>query len=127
MASPLLLWFPVAGYALLIFLLSSASDLPSLPGGMSDKAAHALIYSGLGFLLARAIAGGLGRPLPPWTLPIATLLAVAYGVTDEFHQLFVPGRHFDLGDLAADGAGAAAGAVAMWLWGIICRFYDALR
>jgi VanZ family protein len=111
----------------MIFALSSTPDLPSLPGGMSDKSAHALAYAGLGFLLVRALAGGLGRPVSPGAALLAVALGVAYGLSDEFHQLFVPGRQFDVGDLAADGLGVAAGAVVGWLCGIIWRFRDVLR
>jgi len=121
------LWGPVAAYCLLIFLLSSSSDLPALPSGFSDKTAHALLYSGLGFLIARALAGGLGRRLPVWAIAVAAVASASYGLTDEAHQLFVPSRQFDLMDLAADGIGAAAGATLLWLWGIIapiCRTSD---
>jgi VanZ family protein len=120
------LWGPVVLYAALIFALSSASDLPSLPDGISDKAAHLMLYSGFGFLLARALAGGLGRVVPAWVLPLVVVAAVLYGLSDEMHQLFVPSRQFDLLDLAADAAGAGLGAGVLWLWGIIARPGDAL-
>ena len=44
-------------YMAFIFGLSSISHTPSLPHG-SDKGLHALLYSGLGALFARARAGG---------------------------------------------------------------------
>lgn len=113
------LWGPVAAYCVLIFLLSSSSHLPDLPHGFSDKNAHLLLYSGLGFLVARAVAGGVGRPFAGWTIAVAVAVSVLYGLTDEAHQLFVPRRHFDLMDLAADGIGASVGAALLWLWGII--------
>jgi VanZ family protein len=113
------LWGPVVLYCALIFGLSSVSDVPSLPGGMSDKMAHALLYSGLGFLVSRALAGGRSGRLTPWVV-LATLVGVTlYGLSDETHQLFVPNRQFDLKDLAADLAGASLGTAAQWLWGII--------
>ena len=118
---------PVVLYCLVIFAFSSTSDLPSLPGGVSDKSAHALAYTGLGVLLARALAGGLGRPVSPGTALLAVALGIAYGLSDEVHQLFVPGRQFDVGDLAADGLGVVAGAVVTWLCGIIWGFRDAFR
>jgi VanZ family protein len=86
---------------------------------MSDKVAHALLYSGLGFLVARALTGGRRQHVSFW-LAIATVAAVTlYGLTDETHQLFVPNRQFDLKDLAADLVGASIGTAAQWLWGII--------
>lgn len=115
----LLLWGPVVAYCLLIFLLSSLSHVPDVAKGLSDKTAHVLLYSGLGFLVARAVAGGLGERFPGWVILAAVVLSVAYGLTDEAHQLFVPRRQFDPMDLAADGVGAAAGASLLWLWGII--------
>ena len=42
---------------------------------------------------------------------LAIVVASAYGVTDEFHQLFVPGRACDPVDWMVDTAGAALGAL----------------
>jgi VanZ family protein len=117
----LALWGPVAAYCLLIFLLSSASDLPDLPRGFSDKLAHVMLYSGLGFLVARAVVGGVGLRFPGWIIMVTVVLSVLYGVSDEAHQLLVPRRQFDLLDLAADAVGASVGAGLLWLWGIIRR------
>ena len=44
---------------------------------------------------------------------IAFLVAVLYGISDEFHQSFVPGRTPDVWDVACDAAGALA-ALALW-------------
>ncbi len=113
------LWGPVVLYCALIFGLSSVSDVPSLPGGLSDKTGHVLLYSGLGFLAARALTG-TRRQHVTFRVALGVVLAVTfYGLTDEVHQLFVPTRHFDLHDLAADLVGAVAGTAAQWLWGII--------
>lgn len=121
------MWGPVVLYGILIFSLSSASDLPDLPEALTDKVGHLLLYCGFGFLLARALVGGLGQKVPLWVPPLVVLLSVAYGLSDEVHQLFVPNRQFDLLDLAADAAGSALGAGALWAWGIIARPGDALR
>ncbi len=104
-----------------IFAGSSISRLPDIPGGFSDKSAHATEYAVLGLLLARALAG------PAWlsiSLPYvvgAIAIAAAYGVSDECHQLFVPGRDFDVRDMLADSVGASMGAGGLWLLGIIRR------
>ncbi len=117
-----MLWGPVLLYCALIFALSSISSVPALPGHMSDKAAHALLYSGLGFLVARAVSGGAGRPVNPSVVGAVLAFSALYGLSDEFHQLFVPRRSFDLRDLAADVVGAGVGSAAWWLWGTIRRF-----
>ncbi len=104
-----------------IFAVSSVSHLPAIPGGFSDKTAHASEYAVLGLLLARALAG------PRWlsiTFPYvagAVVLAALYGVSDECHQLVVPGRDFDGRDMLADAAGASASAGGLWVLGIIRR------
>ena len=108
------LWGPVVLYCALIFGLSSVSSLPSLPSlpsGMSDKMAHTLLYSGLGFLVARACAGR--RPLSPHVLMVVLVFAALYGLSDETHQLFVPNRQFDVKDMMADVLGAGLGAGAL--------------
>ena len=118
-ARRILLWAPVILYGAMIFGFSSVSDVPALPDGVTDKDAHALLYSGLAFLVVRAVTGGRPRALTWWLAAASVIAATLYGLSDETHQLFVPNREFDLKDLAADSAGAALGAAAYWLWGII--------
>jgi VanZ family protein len=95
-------WVPVLLWAGLIFALSS---IPSLGTGLGTwdlvlrKLAHASEFAVLGFLLARAV----GRPL------LAILLGVAYAVTDELHQQFVPGRQGAVYDVAIDAVGVLVG------------------
>ena len=125
-SSRLWLWGPVVLYCALIFALSSVSAVPALPGGISDKFAHALLYSGLGFLTARGVSGGAAHPPSIRTSIVVIAFATAYGLSDEVHQLFVPARQFDLKDLSADAGGAALGTAAWWLWGILRRTHDAV-
>lgn len=112
------LWGPVVLYMAVIFYESSMTSAP-LPGGMSDKVAHAGGYAVLGGLLARATAGGFPRPMHWRSMWISLAIAVSYAASDELHQRFVPGRTADLGDLAADAAGAAAAVGVAWACGIL--------
>ncbi len=115
------LWLPVILVCALIFTLSSFSQLPSPPSGISDKHEHFTIYFLLGLTLVRALAGGR---LAGVTLPvalIAILLVTLYGASDEFHQSFVPGRDSSVLDLAADSVGALAAGVLLLAWAIIRR------
>jgi VanZ family protein len=114
------LWLPVVLYAGLIFLLSSLEHPPPLTEQIrfGDKMAHALGYGVFGFLLLR----GLKRSGAPWPLFLAWGIATLYGVSDELHQYFVPGRDADLLDLLADSVGALVGGFAYlgarrWLGG----------
>jgi VanZ family protein len=116
-ASAPALWIPVGAYMVFIFALSSISRPPALPSG-SDKLLHALLYSGLGALFARATAGG-------WRgVSLAQVLATVcfgalYGVSDEVHQYFNPPRNVEALDVVADAVGAGTAAVALYAWGII--------
>lgn len=98
-----------------IFTLSSISRTPALPGGM-DKDLHALLYAGLSLALIRALAGGWGRRVTPVTALLAIVAASAYGVSDEFHQWFVPLRQADAMDVVADTVGAAVSTSAAYAW-----------
>lgn len=114
-------WAAVVGWAAVIFALSSRSTIPQ-PFGLSS-----LISSVLGHLGAYAILGALlaialrssGCP-PARASWLAVLLATLYGISDEWHQSFVPGRHPSLGDVLTDTIGATLGvAVLNWfqrLW-----------
>jgi VanZ family protein len=39
------------------------------------------------------------------------IITLLYGIFDEVHQIFIPGRYFDLLDLAADTTGVVCGAI----------------
>lgn len=103
------LWGPVVLQMAVIFIASSIPDLGALPGGVSDKTGHFAGYALLAILLVRAFAGGRMSGIT-WRGSIAgVLVAVLYGISDEFHQSFVPGRGPDVMDVFADAIGAASG------------------
>ena len=112
------LWAPVAAYMAAIFVVSGQSD-PAIPTGVSDKSLHLLAYLGLAVLVCRAIAERLPARVT-WRAAMATLaISVGYAITDELHQLYVPGRSADVADLYADAIGASLGLIGCWAWGII--------
>lgn len=78
---------------------------------LGDKALHTLEYAGLGFLWAAAVRGPARR-----RFSLAWLGATLFGLTDEFHQAFVPGRDASWADALADAVGAAAGAALASAW-----------
>lgn len=74
------------------------------------KGMHVAEFSVLALLWYRA----LGWNGPRWHVRAALaafLLAAGFGVIDEFHQTFVPGRTGALGDVGWDSLGAALGLV----------------
>ena len=106
-----LLWLPPILYMAIIFAFSAQSNpLPIVTAHVWDKLLHLVEYCGLALLLARALVGEGLSWLP--ALVAATLLASAYGVTDEYHQSFVPGRDSSALDWTADSLGAIAGVSA---------------
>ncbi len=107
-------WSAVVAWMALIFFLSGQSTLPDLTGGwpeIQDIVGHFAAYGVLALLWRWALAGAGVRRAGLW----AFVAAVLYGISDEFHQSFVPGRHPDLFDILTDAAGAAVTlAVERW-------------
>jgi VanZ family protein len=105
-------WTLALVWAAVIFILSSIPGraLPNVPALRYDKLLHATVYGVLGgviYLGARST-----WPFRPVRVVLGcTLAAVLYGLSDEFHQRFVPGRSSDLWDVVADGVGGFAGAL----------------
>jgi VanZ family protein len=108
------IWGPLLAYGLLIFYLSSLSQIP-WAARYPDYLEHSVEYLGLGILTARALNRGLLHPVPPRTLLIAFLLCVVYAISDEIHQMFVPNRLADVTDVLSDATGAGAGLLALHL------------
>ena len=117
-AERVLLWGPVIVYMATIFYLSAQSS-PPVPGRISDKLLHAIEYFGLAIVVLRAVAGGLSAAVDGTRARLTMLITVAYAVSDELHQVFVPYRSADARDLLADAAGAAIALVVYQAWHII--------
>lgn len=113
-------WGPALIWMAVTFYLSHQSGI-AIPMGAPDYLAHGVGYSGLGALLMRALAGGrLSAMSWRWVL-VATLIGGLYGVSDEFHQSFVPGRHSSISDVVADTVGSLVGATGAALLGAYLR------
>ena len=111
-------WGPAIVWMLVIFLASSVSQ-PRLPLGVADYHAHFAVYAVLGVLVTWGRAQGRLRNVTFPSALVAVLVATLYGVSDEVHQAFVPGRDPSLSDVLADGVGALVGAVAVWACAIV--------
>ena len=105
--------FPLLGYAALIFYGSNQSRWVFEPPEFfsSDKVYHLLEYGIFGLLLARIIKEydfpHSFQKKMVWVLVISFL----YGLSDEFHQWFIPGRFATFGDVLADGLGGGLGGL----------------
>lgn len=123
-------WLLVAAWALFIFFMSSNTgdtlddgdgiislifqwlkDMQAqvLPYGVDvvNPAAHFCEYLIFGAVLANAWRT---RVTLPWAVWAAVLCASLYGISDEIHQIFVPGRTADPVDWLVDTCGATLGA-----------------
>lgn len=113
----LVYWLPPFVWMGLIFLLSAQPTLPNpgQPGTLLNdlvaKTAHVVVYAALTGLLWRALARD--RRPPARVAFAAFAITALYGLMDELHQAFVPGREATLPDVGID-AGAAL-VTAWWL------------
>ena len=105
-------WAPVALMMGVQVFLSSKSHLPDVLSVVSvpDKVLHASWFFLLGLLTYRAAREGEGCTGRRAVL-VVVLGALLWGSSDELHQSFVPGRQVEVGDVAADVAGAALAAL----------------
>jgi len=98
-------------YCGLIFWLSSQPSLPSpdlFP--QQDKLIHAIAYAIMAWLAWFAYGHWIKARL--FLVLTTVIFCMAYGLSDEWHQSFVPGRDASLWDWCAD----SLGAMLMVLW-----------
>lgn len=102
-------------YMALLFYWSSGPITFGPASWVPDYVLHAAAYALLYLLVFLGLHGG-PNPLParggywlPW------LITVVYGLSDEFHQSFVPSRVASAADLLADAAGAIVAGWGLWL------------
>jgi hypothetical protein len=79
-----------------------------------DKLGHCGVYAGLAGLVSVGLRRSGSAWSPRWQFWFPILFAALYGLSDEFHQLFVPRRSFTLGDLVANTLGGVAAQYFLW-------------
>lgn len=106
---PPILW---AGF---IFFLSSQTVLPGLEVNTWDfvfkKSAHMFVYAVLYLLLHRALLlttykSKLSKAQSLRLLTLPLIITLAYAISDEIHQAYVPGRYGTLRDIGFDLLGS---------------------
>lgn len=103
-------WIFAAALAGLIVIASSRSAVEGPSVRNFDKVAHFSVYGLLATLVLRALIGTRAF----WAIVIVS----AFGVSDELHQHFTPGRSMEFMDWVADTLGAtlAVGLYTYWAW-----------
>jgi len=104
-------WIPVYLYAALIFYISSRADLSPLVEPFfkhTDKILHIFEFGFLCFLIIRALAASIKNFSTKQIYCHALIFSIIYGIMDEVHQSFVPGRTMTIPDIIADIIGCVA-------------------
>jgi VanZ family protein len=104
-------WLVVVLWMTVIFVLSSIPSL-HVPFAHSydfllRKLAHIGAYAVLTVVLSRAFEMYTDSRIRAWLL--AAFVAVLYGMSDEWHQTWILGRHGSFRDVGIDAVGVAAG------------------
>lgn len=125
----MLWWVMTVAWAALIFFLSTRTFAPDFSRGLLGwmlqllhlrvssgtfnlfhallrKSAHLTEYAIFALLLYGFPHDKRPGLWQPRRAAFCIAIAAAYSLTDEFHQLFVPGRHASLGDCGLDTIGA---------------------
>ena len=98
---------PLVAVMTLLFVLSHQSgDTLPLPAMVNlDKLLHLLAYTTLGLCFLLALPPDWRTCRPRAAAVCTVLFCLAYGLSDEFHQRFVPGRFPGVDDLVFDTLG----------------------
>ena len=97
------------------WLYPAASDeLSSLIHLLVRKAGHLTEYAILATLAARAFRHSWHQALRRNWFLLSLLLAIAYSLSDEFHQSFVPSRTASIYDCMIDSVGGLIGLGIVW-------------
>ncbi len=101
-------YLPALLYCAVLFFISSLPQPPAPDFGLEwgDKINHAGAFGLMMVFVFRAVRWHYPARSRRWQFTLAWGLCAAYGVFDEIHQYFVPGRDSDVLDFVADGVGA---------------------
>lgn len=92
---------------------STTTDLIKRFNHIVRKCAHVSEYFVLGALVMNAMK--TSKVLKFKALIFSVLICILYAISDELHQLFVPGRGAQMMDVLIDSAGAIAGIGCIFL------------
>ena len=101
--------FLVLAISLFLFVDFVQDTSFAYAGRLMRKSAHFIAYLILGILVSHVMKNEESAGTAWKRRGVSLLICVAYAISDEFHQLFVPGRGPLLKDVLIDGSGAALG------------------
>jgi VanZ family protein len=105
-------------YALLIFTVSAIPGIrpPSLGFEFGDKILHFIEYSIFSALLFLAFFTSRKEFFKKNIFLLCCFIGIAYAISDELHQKFVPGRSYDIFDFVADSLGIIVIQISIWFY-----------
>ena len=108
---------PAAAAMGVIFLLSHqpGDRLEPYLFRWADKLGHLVVYAALCGALIYAFPARYRCSARKMVVAMSLLFCLLFGISDEFHQSFIPGRYPSLADIGADLIGAGL-ACLLWLW-----------
>ncbi|NCQ61765.1 MAG: hypothetical protein GW913_13990 [Myxococcales bacterium] len=111
----LLGWSPAALFMATIWVLSSMPLAVPLVARFPfrDRGVHFCVYTLLALMVMRAARITWPHRSAVRVVLFGILVTVLWGLSDELHQAFVPGRSSELLDLLADTLGAVTAALMM--------------
>jgi VanZ family protein len=83
-----------------------------------------ILYALFGFLLYLTLKNS---PYPSFcghAMLFAIAIGILYGMSDEFHQSFVPGRSDNIPDLAADAIGVTLAQTFIFIKNKLCKKHN---
>jgi len=106
-------WLTVLLWCGLIFVGSSLPSAQVSSNWLIDFVAHKLVhlieYGVLFVLLHRALRVSYPKISTLRVVGLSLILTVVYGLLDEYHQTFLPGRQGRWRDVMVDGVGGLTG------------------
>ncbi len=123
----ILLWAAVAVYMIGIWILSSlGSRLTDLINATAvpDFFWHLGLYAGLALLTIVAVGNTWPRQAIWLSAGQGAAVALSYGLLDEVHQRFVPGRGTDLQDIIGNLAGVVVACAVIGIWQLLPSWYE---
>ena len=109
----ILKWIPAFIIFAISFYLSSQSTIQEMPVfPHADKLVHFVCFGGLAFWVAFGCNLSENKKIK---ILLPTIIVSIYGIIDEIHQSFTPGRSSTISDWIADTLGALFGSFVFYL------------
>jgi predicted adenine nucleotide alpha hydrolase (AANH) superfamily ATPase len=106
---------PILWMGLIFYLSHQPYDFfPIKITNIQQIAAHIFLYAVLAYLIVGAVIGWKKWRIKNILL-FSIFFSIFYGITDEYHQSFIPGRYVSFADLFFDSVGAFWGAFLYYL------------